>query len=98
MNSIPMALNKAFLLKYPEEPKKASTIDTPRKEQHWKLFVKRGMHKYAQMLAGKNTCYLNHKYCTRGRTYACGYYISTQGSSYKKAMIQLAKKEYLNAE
>jgi hypothetical protein len=96
MNSIPLTLNKEFLVKYPEEPKKEKSVDTIKKLELWELYVTKCKHKYAHMLAGKNKCFLNHKYCTRGRTYASGYCISTQGSSYKKAMIQLANKEYLH--
>ena len=96
MNSIPMALNKEFLLKYPEEPKKETATDTPEKLQLWEKYVSDGKKRYAHALVTVDRAYLNHKYCTRGRTYAVGYYISTQGSSYKKASIQLANKEYLN--
>ena len=107
MNSIPMALNKEFLLKYPEEPKGEFT-DSPttkdgkpgmtatEKLQLWEKYVSDGKKRYAHALVTVDRVYLNHKYCTRGRTYAVGYYISTQGSSYKKASIQLANKEYLN--
>lgn len=96
MNKIPMRLNEVFLLKYPEEPKSEKTVNTPKKKQNWDSFVSIGKQKYAHALVKDKNIYLNHKYCTRGRTYATGYYISTQGSSFKKASIQLANKELLN--
>ena len=37
--------------------------------------------------------YLTHKYDRRGRCYASGYHINTQGTDYNKAVIQLAHKE-----
>ena len=40
--------------------------------------------------------YINHKPDTRGRIYAVGYYINPQGTSFKKAMLQLANKEHLD--
>lgn len=37
--------------------------------------------------------YLAHRYDRRGRVYASGYHISTQGDDYRKAVLQLAHKE-----
>ena len=39
--------------------------------------------------------YLTHKYDRRGRCYASGYHINTQGTDYNKAALQLARKEVL---
>lgn len=39
--------------------------------------------------------YLTHKYDRRGRCYASGYHINTQGTDYNKAVLQLARKEKL---
>ena len=37
--------------------------------------------------------YLTHKFDRRGRTYASGYHVNTQGTPFHKAAVQLAKKE-----
>lgn len=37
--------------------------------------------------------YLTHKYDRRGRTYASGYHVNTQGTDYNKAVLDLANKE-----
>jgi hypothetical protein len=39
--------------------------------------------------------YLTHKYDRRGRCYASGYHVHTQGTDYNKAVIQLKNKEML---
>lgn len=39
--------------------------------------------------------YLTHKFDRRGRCYASGYHINTQGTDYNKAVLQLAHKEKL---
>ncbi len=39
--------------------------------------------------------YLTHKYDRRGRCYASGYHVNTQGTDYNKAVLQLAHKERL---
>lgn len=39
--------------------------------------------------------YLTHRYDRRGRVYASGYHVSTQGDDYRKAILVLANKEML---
>ena len=41
--------------------------------------------------------YLTHRYDRRGRVYASGYHVNTQGDDYRKAVLTLANKEVLNA-
>lgn len=43
-----------------------------------------------------NQFYLCHKVDKRGRIYVMGYHITTQGSAFKKAAIDLAKEELVN--
>ena len=45
------------------------------------------------MLYHGNKFYLQNKVDKRGRIYTSGYHVNPQGSSFKKAMINLAKKE-----
>lgn len=40
--------------------------------------------------------YLTHRYDRRGRVYASGYHVSTQGDDYRKSVLQLAHKELVN--
>ena len=40
-----------------------------------------------------NKFYLNHKVDKRGRIYCSGYHITTQGTAFKKASIELAHEE-----
>jgi len=40
--------------------------------------------------------YMTHRYDRRGRCYASGYHINTQGTDYNKAVLGLAKKEVIN--
>lgn len=102
MNSIPMQLNRKFLCKYKEEHKTKyiketdTEVDIQRKEELWGKYTCESKKRYAQALTFSNKLYLNHKPDTRGRYYAVGYYISSQGSSYKKAALQFANKEYLD--
>ena len=39
--------------------------------------------------------YLTHRFDRRGRVYASGYHISTQGDDYRKSCLQLAHKEMI---
>lgn len=47
-------------------------------------------------LIGKQTFYITNKLDNRGRLYAQGYHINSQGDGYHKAMINFAKEELLN--
>lgn len=42
--------------------------------------------------------YLTHRFDRRGRCYASGYHINTQGDDYRKSMLVLARKEVLLPE
>ena len=104
MNQIPLKLNAKFIETYAEKPKSTyiKESDSPAKAaeklHQWKQFAKQSSKKYMEILSGNNLVYLSHKYCTRGRTYAVGYYLNTQGSSYKKAILNLYHEEFLNEE
>ena len=47
------------------------------------------------MVSQGNRFYLTHKVDKRGRIYAQGYHITTQGTAFKKAMIELAEPEFI---
>lgn len=90
-NSVALSLDLEFLSKVEEESN--SDLDTPEKQTMW-LNQKRQSHEFYLLMAGQgNKFYLHHKYDKRGRIYACGYHISSQGSPYKKAMIEFANKQ-----
>ena len=60
---------------------------------NWDQFHGRSARIYKLMHDCGNKFYLTHKVDKRGRVYAQGYHINTQGSAYKKASVELAKKE-----
>lgn len=49
-------------------------------------------------LIGKQSFYITNKLDNRGRLYAQGYHINSQGNGYHKAMINFAQEELLNEE
>jgi hypothetical protein len=59
----------------------------------WSDFKKQSNQFYLLMQQQGNQFYLNHKVDKRGRVYASGYHITTQGTSFKKASIELAREE-----
>ena len=59
----------------------------------WESYIQQGYKIQTLMLYHGNKFYLQNKVDKRGRIYTSGYHISPQGSSFKKAMINLAKKE-----
>ena len=91
MNAIPYQLNRKFLFKYEEAP--TFTLDTREKREQWETFVRTSYRKYIEVVKKGNKFFLNHNYDKRGRCYAEGYHVNTQGSSFKKAIVQLAEEE-----
>ena len=62
-------------------------------KENWSEFKRKSYHFYSLINNHGNEFYLTHKYDKRGRAYAQGYHISTMGSSFKKASIELATEE-----
>lgn len=61
-------------------------------EQFWH-FKAQSYRFYSLMVDHGNRFHLTHKVDKRGRIYAQGYHITTQGTPFKKAMIELAHEE-----
>ena len=61
----------------------------------WDTFKRQSYKFYALMAQQGNRFYLNHKVDKRGRIYSHGYHINTQGTSFKKAMMEFAKEELI---
>lgn len=91
MNAIKYKINRPFLRRYEEAPTFA--LDTKEKAEQWENFIRTSYRKYIEIVQKGNVFYLDHNKDKRGRTYAEGYHVNTQGSSFKKAIIQLADAE-----
>ena len=59
----------------------------------WESYIQQGYKIQTLMLYHGNKFWLQNKVDKRGRVYTSGYHLNVQGSSFKKAMINLAKKE-----
>lgn len=91
MNRVALKLDTDFLSTVEEMP--TFEMDTQEKADNWINFKKQSYHFYSLMANQGNRFYLNHKVDKRGRIYAHGYHISTQGSAFKKAMLEFTDEE-----
>lgn len=91
MNQVELKLDKDFLSSVEEDP--TFEIKTLEQQELWKSFKQQSYRFYTLMFEQGNKFYLTHKVDKRGRIYSCGYHITTQGTSFKKAMIELANEE-----
>jgi hypothetical protein len=91
MNKVPLCLDLAFLSTVEEEP--TFELDSPDKIEQWNAFKLQSYRFYSLMQQQGNRFHLTHKVDKRGRIYACGYHISTQGAPFKKAMLEFAEQE-----
>ena len=93
-NKVALRLDEEFLSRVEEMP--TFEIDTVEKQQNWNRFKVQSYRFYKLMVSQGNEFYLTHKADKRGRLYAQGYHITTQGSAFKKAMIELANEEIVD--
>lgn len=63
--------------------------------ENWYAFKGQSQQFYLLMHRMGNEFYLTNKVDKRGRIYCSGYHISTQGTAYKKAMVELAEQEVI---
>lgn len=93
MNQTKLQLDVDLLKLYKELPKKAFT--DPERQEQFEQMVQESLETYVEMVTFTNEFYLTHKKDKRGRTYSQGYHITTQGTSFKKAIIELAHEEVI---
>lgn len=93
MNAIPLALETRIIDSMHETTK--NVHETVEQEQAWNAFVENSSSVYGLIREQGNRFHLSHSNDTRGRCYASGWCVGYQGSSYKKAIVQLADKEII---
>jgi hypothetical protein len=93
-NEVPLTLNTRLLTKLSERPKKA--FAEPDKKEQWLRFVNDSYEVYKDLIQVGNSIWLTHKVDSRGRTYAQGYHVSTQGNEFRKAIVEFADKEVIS--
>lgn len=91
ISKVALKLDTEFLSTVEEEP--SFDLDTQEKLDQWANFKKQSYGFYMLMAEQGNHFYLNHKVDKRGRIYAHGYHITTQGTPFKKAMLEFADEE-----
>lgn len=106
-NSVPLSLDTEFLSTVEEEPTHDldsiesdedlsdwQVADMIRKQKdNWAAYKEQSYYFYSLMVNQGNRFYISNKVDKRGRMYACGYHITPQGTSFKKASINLADTE-----
>ena len=93
MNKVALKLNTELLCTLEEEP----TFDIKSQEQaeQWDAFKKQSYKFYSLLVNHGNRFYLTHKVDKRGRIYSQGYHTNTQGTAFKKAILELADEEVI---
>jgi len=94
-NSVALKLDLDFLSSVEEVPNPSKELDTAEKCINWSQFKCSSYGIYHLLAKQGNKFWLTHKVDKRGRKYAQGYHITTQGSSFKKAMIELHNEELI---
>lgn len=81
-------------------------LDKKQEDESWDDYKKRrkAFEKYCSvadtvigiMVKAGNCFSFTHRYDKRGRTYCMGFHLTTQGTDWNKAVLELAHKEHLN--
>lgn len=93
MNGVALRLDTEFLSTVEEEP--TFDFENPGQTQQWLRFKAQSYEFYKLMVDAGNRFYLTHKVDKRGRIYSQGYHIHSQGTAFKKAMLELADEELI---
>jgi hypothetical protein len=90
-NTIPLKLDLEFLSKVEEVPNKP--ITNMEQAKLWSQFKEDSYFVYDLLRSQGNKFWLTNKVDKRGRLYSQGYHVTSQGTSFKKAMIELYDEE-----
>lgn len=94
MNGVALRIDEQFLTKCEEVPN--HEFSSAEERDQWSRFKWQSYCFYEMLVKMGNRMYLTHKPDKRGRIYAQGYHITTQGSAFKKAMLELANEEVVD--
>ena len=91
-NNTPLALDERMCA-MEEQPKNAAAVDTEEKLHNFERMKASSKLIEEDLIAAGNKFYVPIKNCKRGREHTQGYHVNIQGSSSKKARVNLWKKE-----
>lgn len=101
MNSVPLTLNMDVVASaegnaiVPKRKVGENFEEFQKRKKQAQVFYETSLEVMQGMMALGNTFWLTHKYDRRGRSYAVGYHINSQGTDYNKAVLELANKELI---
>lgn len=101
LNAIPLTLNMEVVsseqgLAIPPQRKQGEDFKKFKKrKKQYEVFYDTSVDVMEGLMSLTDTIYLTHKYDRRGRSYACGYHVNSQGTDYNKAVLELARKELI---
>jgi hypothetical protein len=90
-NQVALQLDTDFLSSVEEEP--THELETLEQKQQWDQFKYDSYCVYTMLAEQGNRFWLTNKVDKRGRLYCQGYHATSQGSAFKKSMIELADAE-----
>lgn len=93
-NKVPLQFDYEFVSTVPETPSKEPA--TAEALEDFKVHAADTLALTQMLIKQGNRFYLHHKNDKRGRLYAQGYHISTQGTPYKKAALEFADMETID--
>ena len=93
MNSVALKVDTGYLCAFEEAP--THDLDTAEKRDQWHAHKVQSYEMYKLMAKLGNKLHLTYRVDKRGRAYAQGYHVNTQGTAFKKATLELANEELI---
>lgn len=100
-NSVPLTLNLDVVaseegnMLVPKRKHGELFEDYRKRKKQAAVFYENSLDVMQSLTALGNIFWLTNKYDRRGRCYAMGYHVNTQGTDYNKAVLELANKELI---
>lgn len=93
MNGVALKVDTDYLCAFEEAP--THDLDTAEKRDQWHAHKVQSYGMYLLMAKLGNRLHLTYRVDKRGRAYAQGYHVNTQGTAFKKATLELANEELI---
>lgn len=95
-NNVAMKLDTDFLSTVEEMPNPEKPLRSMDDIKNWNLFKQTSYALYELLTKQGNKFWITNKVDKRGRLYAQGYHITSQGTPFKKAMLELYNEEIVD--
>lgn len=103
LNAVEFSINTDMMLYLTEdllldEEKLQKMKEDPKRREQYDVLMEQSAFALAYLVKNGNKFHIGHKFDKRGRTYCQAYHVSYQSNAFRKSIVDLAKKEYIEPD